>query len=70
MFYPCFGPGARLAAVAQVEHEARVARGEAAEAGCGHPGTAQEDFDLADQHGFSSGESLSETVVAREILLV
>src|SRR5690606_4787603 len=69
MFHPFFGPRARLAAVPQVEHETRIAGGEAAELRRGHPGAAQEDFDLSDEHGFLRRVAL-ESVVAREILLV
>src|SRR5688572_26182636 len=50
MFHTSFGAIARHAAVAQVEHEAGIARGEAAELGRGHAGPAQEDFDFADEH--------------------
>jgi hypothetical protein len=78
MFHPAFGAWAGLAAFAQVEHEARIARGETAERGRRHPRAAQEDFDLADQHGDSSspdrrseddGDSTSRFVAA-QILLV
>jgi hypothetical protein len=70
MFYSLLGSRARHAAVAQIEHEAGVARGKAAEGGGAHAGLAEERFDLADQHEVSSGESISRMVVAREILLV
>jgi hypothetical protein len=70
MFYTLLGSCPWRATVAQIEHETRVARGEAAEPGGGHAGAAKEYFDLADQHGVSSGESLSAPRLAREILLV
>jgi hypothetical protein len=44
------GRGARLAAHAQVKHEARIVGGEAPELGCGHFVPAEELFDLAKQH--------------------
>jgi hypothetical protein len=50
MFHTPFGAWARGAAVAQVEHKARIADGLAAEHGCGHAGVAKENFNLADQH--------------------
>src|SRR5690606_31481289 len=53
MFHPCFSVWARHAAHAQVEHEAGIVRGEAAEFGGGHAGAAQEGLDFADQHGGS-----------------
>src|SRR5690606_25674921 len=54
MFHPSFGAVARFAAVAQIEHEARIARGEAAELGRRHSGAAQKDLDLAEQHPFET----------------
>ena len=64
MFYPPFHRRAWLAAHAQVEHEAGVLGGKAAELGGGHSRPAQEDFDLADQHSGATffqevGDSLS-----------
>jgi hypothetical protein len=50
MFHSSFRAQTGLAAVPQVEHEARVARGEPAELGRRHSGAAQELFDLPDQH--------------------
>ena len=45
-----FGTVARLAAHAQVEHEARVVRGQAAEFGCRHLVLAEKFLDGTDQH--------------------
>src|SRR5688572_22020471 len=69
MFHALFHARARRTAVAQVDHEAWIARGQSAELRGGHAGAAQEDFDFADEHdgspssrGLSRGcESLSRT---------
>lgn len=74
MFYSLLGSKTRSASVAQIDHEARVTRGKAAELGCGHSGAAQEDFDFSDQHHYPRGKNLDATryaqLVAHEILLV
>ena len=58
MFHAEHHPFAWFAAVAQVEHEARVGGGETPELGGGKAGLAQEPFYLADQHGgTNSGDS-------------
>jgi len=54
MFYPFFRVGAGRAAVAQIQYEAGIVSGKAAELRNGHPGVAQKDFDLSNQHGFLS----------------
>src|SRR6186713_2030570 len=53
MFHPPFHASARGAAIAQIGHEPRIAHGLAAERRRVHAGSAQEDFDLADQHRHS-----------------
>jgi hypothetical protein len=53
MFYPLFGARAGRAAVAQVEHEARIMGGKPAEPGRRHSRPAQEGLYLADEHGDS-----------------
>ena len=45
MFYTTPHPVGRLAAAAQIEHEAWIARSFAAESGWRHAGTAEESFD-------------------------
>jgi hypothetical protein len=53
MFHTFLGTRTRRAAVAQIKHETRIVRSHAAEPGRWHAGLAQEDFDLADEHGDS-----------------
>jgi hypothetical protein len=53
MFYPSFSTRAGGAAVAQIENETRIVRGQAAELGRWHARLAQKDFDLSDEHGDS-----------------
>jgi hypothetical protein len=70
MFHPSFRGGTRLAAIAQVEHETRVARCEPPELGRGHLVTAEELFDLADQHGEAPNWRIDPLRLSGEILLV
>jgi hypothetical protein len=53
MFYPSFRTRTGRAAVAQIEHEARIVRGKPAEPGRRHSRLAQEGLYLADEHGDS-----------------